>query len=46
LKNNNTKQRNAIADQIGIAGFNFAENADGSGMEIVDELIPSKNQYK
>jgi len=46
LKINNTKQLNAIADQIGIAGFNFAAQADGSGMEVVDKLIPSTNQYK
>lgn len=46
LKINNTKQLNSIADQIGIAGFNFAAKADGSGMEIVDELIPATNQYK
>ncbi|MDB4413629.1 hypothetical protein N9189_03790 [Pirellulaceae bacterium] len=46
MKINNTKQLNSIADQIGIAGFNFAAKADGSGMEIVDELIPATNQYK
>lgn len=46
LKINNTKQLAEIADQISVAGYNFAANADGTGMEAVDKLIPQTNQYK
>lgn len=46
LKINNAEQLNRIADQIEIAGLEFARSSDGQDLAAVDKFIPKKNQYK
>ena len=44
LKVNNQVQLAEIADQIKLAGVEFASK-DGSGLEAVDVLVPAKSNY-
>jgi hypothetical protein len=46
LKVNNKAPLLAIADQIQIAGRQFAMSSDGSELAVLDEMLPDPNTYK